>query len=158
MNLKCVSLAYKNNKPYIYFALILTIGLFGGRGRGMTGPGRGQQQQQQQPQQDKKPGKPQGMKNQHWQATWHNSTNAERLLLQYMKIKSSLVFPSAVMFIKTDHGRNNTRRSSKKLCFCTEFFFFFLAFFIITIYKCISHNWQSFFSVRLRCVLSQLCK
>ncbi|XP_034529626.1 U6 snRNA-associated Sm-like protein LSm4 [Notolabrus celidotus] len=35
-------------------------GLFGGRGRGMTGPGRGQQLQQ-----DKKPGKPQGMKNQH---------------------------------------------------------------------------------------------
>uniref|UniRef100_A0A667YLY8 U6 snRNA-associated Sm-like protein LSm4 n=1 Tax=Myripristis murdjan TaxID=586833 RepID=A0A667YLY8_9TELE len=34
-------------------------GVFGGRGRGMPGAGRGQQQQ------DKKPGKPQGMKNQH---------------------------------------------------------------------------------------------
>ncbi|XP_048028256.1 U6 snRNA-associated Sm-like protein LSm4 isoform X1 [Megalobrama amblycephala] len=32
-------------------------GIFGGRGRGMTGTGRGQQQ-------DKKPGKPQGVKNQ----------------------------------------------------------------------------------------------
>ncbi|KAG7514585.1 U6 snRNA-associated Sm LSm4 [Solea senegalensis] len=44
-------------------------GLFGGRGRGMStgrGPPQQQQQQQQQPQQsDKKPGKPQGMKNQH---------------------------------------------------------------------------------------------
>ncbi|MED6243155.1 hypothetical protein ILYODFUR_037496 [Ilyodon furcidens] len=36
-------------------------GVFGGRGRGMSGPGRGQQQ----PPSDKKPGKPQGMKNQH---------------------------------------------------------------------------------------------
>lgn len=35
-------------------------GVFGGRGRGMSGPGRGQQQTT-----DKKPGKPQGMKNQH---------------------------------------------------------------------------------------------
>uniref|UniRef100_W5LC68 LSM4 homolog, U6 small nuclear RNA and mRNA degradation associated n=1 Tax=Astyanax mexicanus TaxID=7994 RepID=W5LC68_ASTMX len=33
-------------------------GVFGGRGRGMPGTGRGQQQ-------DKKPGKPQGVKNQH---------------------------------------------------------------------------------------------
>lgn len=43
------------------------VGLFGGRGRGMSNTGRGQQlqQQQQPPQQDKKPGKPQGMKNQH---------------------------------------------------------------------------------------------
>ncbi|XP_068446015.1 U6 snRNA-associated Sm-like protein LSm4 [Clinocottus analis] len=38
-------------------------GLFGGRGRGMSGPSRGQQQQLQL--QDKKPSKPQGMKNQH---------------------------------------------------------------------------------------------
>ncbi|KAM3876275.1 U6 snRNA-associated Sm-like protein LSm4 [Diretmus argenteus] len=38
-------------------------GVFGGRGRGIPSVGRGQQQQQQQP--DKKPGKPQGMKNQH---------------------------------------------------------------------------------------------
>ncbi|KAM8874887.1 U6 snRNA-associated Sm-like protein LSm4 [Spinachia spinachia] len=40
-------------------------GLFGGRGRGMTGPSRGQQQQLQLQPQDKKQGKPQGMKNQH---------------------------------------------------------------------------------------------
>lgn len=32
-------------------------GVFGGRGRGMPGAGRGQQ--------EKKPGKPQGVKNQH---------------------------------------------------------------------------------------------
>lgn len=38
-------------------------GVFGSRGRGMTGPGRGPQQMQ-----DKKSGK-QGMKNQHWKAT-----------------------------------------------------------------------------------------
>uniref|UniRef100_A0A3Q2TFI4 U6 snRNA-associated Sm-like protein LSm4 n=1 Tax=Fundulus heteroclitus TaxID=8078 RepID=A0A3Q2TFI4_FUNHE len=37
-----------------------SAGVFGGRGRGMSGPGRGQQQPS-----DKKPGKPQGMKNQH---------------------------------------------------------------------------------------------
>lgn len=37
-------------------------GVFGGRGRGMPGTGRGQQQ-------DKKPGKPQGVKNQHWTHT-----------------------------------------------------------------------------------------
>lgn len=47
------------------FSCIFSVGLFGSRGRGMTGPGRGQQQQQQQQQSDKKPGKPQGMKNQH---------------------------------------------------------------------------------------------
>ncbi|XP_034386460.1 U6 snRNA-associated Sm-like protein LSm4 isoform X2 [Cyclopterus lumpus] len=40
-------------------------GLFGGRGRGMSGPSRGQQQQLQLQPQDKKTGKPQGMKNQH---------------------------------------------------------------------------------------------
>lgn len=59
------------------------VGVFGSRGRGMTGPGRGQQQMQ-----EKKSGKPQGMKNQHWKQFNHfNSTNLEHLLFQYMKIK-----------------------------------------------------------------------
>lgn len=37
---------------------LLFSGVFGGRGRGIQGAGRGQPQ-------DKKPGKPQGIKNQH---------------------------------------------------------------------------------------------
>lgn len=41
-------------------AVFCLVGVFGSRGRGLTGPGRGQQQMQ-----DKKSGKPQGMKNQH---------------------------------------------------------------------------------------------
>ena len=44
----------------VFVYSVLCVGLFGGRGRGMPGVGRGQQQPD-----NKKPGKPQGVKNQH---------------------------------------------------------------------------------------------
>lgn len=75
----------------LFMSSFCPIGVFGSRGRGMTGPGRGQQQMQ-----DKKLGKQQGMKNQHWseeQLHHSDSTNSEHLLLQCMRIKWSLWCP-----------------------------------------------------------------